>query len=59
EAFKVLGLDQSATPKQIKDRFRELILKYHPDKNSDPESEEMTKKIIASYEFIQSKVTHA
>jgi hypothetical protein len=59
EAFKVLGLDQSATPKQIKDRFRELILKYHPDKNSDPESEDMTKKIIAAYEFIQSKAAHA
>ncbi len=59
DAFKVLGLDKSATAKQIKDRFRELILKYHPDKNSDLKSEEITKKIIASYEFIKSKAVHA
>lgn len=59
EAFKVLGLDQSSTPKQIKDRFRELILKYHPDRNPGSENEELTKKIIAAYEFIQSKAAHA
>ncbi len=59
EAFKVLGLDTSSTTKQIKDRFRELVLKYHPDRNSDSESEEMTKKIIAAYEVIQSKAAHA
>ena len=58
EAFKVLGLDESATAKQIKDRFRELILKHHPDRNSDLESEEIVKKIIASYNLIKSKVAH-
>ena len=58
KAFKVLGLDKSATAKQLKDRFRELILKHHPDRNPNSESEEMTKKIIASYEFIKSKVAH-
>ena len=58
-AFKVLGLDESSTAKQIKGRFKELILKYHPDRNSDSESEDMTKKIIAAYEFIQSKMVHA
>jgi hypothetical protein len=59
DAFKVLGLDESSTAKQIKGRFKELILKYHPDRNSDLESEEMTKKIIVAYKFIQSKVAHA
>lgn len=59
DAFKVLGLDKSATAKQIKDRFRELILKYHPDTNSDLKSEEMTKKIIAAYDLIKSEAVHA
>ena len=59
EAFKVLGLDTSSTAKQIKDRFRELILKYHPDRNPGSENEELTRKIIEAYEFIQSKAAHA
>ena len=59
KAFKVLGLDKSSTAKQLKDRFRELILKHHPDRNSDLKSEEITKKIIAAYEFIKSKAVPA
>jgi hypothetical protein len=59
EAFKVLGLNKSSTTKQIKDRFRELVLKYHPDRNPGSENEELTRKIITAYEFIQSKVAHA
>ena len=31
--YKVLGIAVSATPKQIKDAFRILALKLHPDKN--------------------------
>jgi hypothetical protein len=33
---KTLGLKQTATPKEIKSRYRELAKKYHPDKGGDP-----------------------
>ena len=33
--YKILELDPSATVKQIKSKFRELVLKYHPDKHGD------------------------
>lgn len=33
--YKVLGVPRDATPEQIKQRYRELVRKYHPDVNPD------------------------
>ena len=33
DPFAVLGLPRTATPDEIKTRYRELALKYHPDRN--------------------------
>jgi len=48
EARKILGLDQEATLEEIKEAFRKLSLKYHPDRCKDKDKkncEEMIKKI--------------
>jgi molecular chaperone DnaJ len=45
----VLGVPRDATEKQIKDAFRALALKYHPDRNKEPGAEERFKEIAAAY----------
>lgn len=48
EARKILGLAEEASMEEIKEAFRSLSLKYHPDRCKDQDKkhcEEMFKKI--------------
>ena len=57
EARRLLGLGEEATLKEIKDAYRTLSLKYHPDRCPDEkrkECEEMFKKISNANEIIMS-----
>lgn len=37
ESFEVLGLDKDATPDQVRKAYRELAIKYHPDRGGKQE----------------------
>ena len=54
EAYKILELGITATIEQVKKRFRELALKWHPDRNrtNKTEAEQMFVKINKAYETI-------
>jgi len=45
----VLGVAKDADQKAIKDAFRNLALKYHPDRNKEPGAEERFKGIAEAY----------
>ena len=45
----MLGVAKNAEQKAIKDAFRNLALKYHPDRNKEPGAEERFKEIAEAY----------
>ncbi len=47
--YEVLGVKKDADQKTIKDSFRKLALKYHPDRNKEPGAEERFKEIAEAY----------
>jgi len=47
--YEVLGIAADAGTGEIKNAFRELALKYHPDRNRHDEAEEKFKEIAQAY----------
>ena len=51
--YKVLGVEKTATEKEIKQAFRRLARQHHPDVNpNDPKAEERFKEINEAYEVL-------
>jgi DnaJ-class molecular chaperone len=48
--YQILEVDQTASPRQIKDAYRKLAFKYHPDRNSkNPAAAEKMKGLNEAY----------
>ncbi len=53
--YQILGVSKDATEKEIKDAYRRLARKYHPDANpGDKSSEEKFKEINEAYEVLSN-----
>lgn len=53
--YAILGVSQNAKYREIKAAYRRLALKYHPDRNSSPVSENSIKIINAAFEVLSDK----
>ena len=57
DPYKVLGVSPNATDEEIKDAYRALVKKYHPDKFADSDLAELAnekmKDVNAAYDEIQ------
>jgi preprotein translocase subunit Sec63 len=56
--YKTLGLNPSATEREIKKSFRKLAMKYHPDKNQDKGADEKFRDIAEGIYTIPLVPTH-
>ncbi|WKZ27510.1 MAG: DnaJ C-terminal domain-containing protein [Candidatus Dojkabacteria bacterium] len=50
--YDILGIEKSATTKQIKSAYRKLAKEYHPDRNKSADAEEKFKEVQEAYEIL-------
>jgi curved DNA-binding protein len=51
--YKILGLERDATPDQIKQAYRKLARKYHPDVSKEVDAEKRFKEIGEAYAVLK------
>jgi curved DNA-binding protein len=49
--YKILGLERDATPDQIKQAYRKLARKYHPDVSKETDAENASKRLVRLMQF--------
>ena len=53
--YEVLGVPKNATDQEIKKAYREMAMKYHPDRNpNDKEAEEKFKEAAEAYDVLSN-----
>ena len=55
QCYQTLGLDERVSLKEIKQAYRQLSLKYHPDRNKESGSDKKFKEITEAYQFLKQE----
>ena len=55
QCYQALGLDKTASLKEIKHAYRQLSLKYHPDRNKERDSDKKFKEVTEAYQFLKQE----
>ncbi|HXU96043.1 MAG TPA: DnaJ domain-containing protein [Candidatus Nitrosotalea sp.] len=55
QCYKVLGISEGASNKEVKSAYRKLALQFHPDKNSSDQESEKFKLVIEAYQTLRTK----
>jgi molecular chaperone DnaJ len=50
--YTVLGVERNADKEQLRTAYRKLALRYHPDRNKEPDAEVRFKEINEAYEVL-------
>jgi len=51
--YKIMGLSEDADPQQIKQAYRKLARKYHPDVSKESDAEEKFKELGEAHEVLK------
>lgn len=57
--YKILGLAQSATFEEIKQKYHEMAIRFHPDKMKSSLAETMMKQINEAYDILSDPIKRA
>jgi curved DNA-binding protein len=57
--YEILGVPRDATPEQIKNAYRKLARKYHPDVSKEPEAEARFKEMGEAYKVLKDPESRA
>ncbi|KPM11358.1 DnaJ domain containing protein 6 [Sarcoptes scabiei] len=49
--YSILGLSEKSNPEEIKNSYRKLALKYHPDKQQGTESDQLDENRMKSINY--------